>query len=308
MSFWIVTDACCDLPAEYMDRQKNLYVVPMSYQIDGQVDEIRLMDRTLPTKMSEFYEKLTNGSVATTFQVTQNDWMEHVTPLLERGEDVLMLVLSGSVSGTYLTALAAEKELREKYPERKIVAFDTRCASLGEGLLVHYALAYRDAGHSFEETLEWVSKNALRVIHWFTVTDLMYLRRGGRLSAANAYLGSILKIKPILNLDSNGRLLPRAKVQGRRHSLKELYDKVEQDALEPQKQTMFLSHGGCEKDANWLADRLKEKLHVPEVMVSFIGPIVGSHSGPGTVAVFFLERMAPQGWTQRKASKVLNPQ
>jgi DegV family protein with EDD domain len=290
MSFWIVTDACCDLPADYIEKQKKLYVVPMSYQIDGEVHEIRLTDRTLPDQVNAFYEKLENGSVATTFQVTQDEWTEHVTPLLEQGEDVLMLVFSGSLSGMYLTAKAAEAELSKKYPERRIVAFDTRCASLGEGLLVDYAIRYRDAGHSFEETLQWVTDNALRVIHWFTVTDLMFLRRGGRLSAASAYLGTILKIKPILNVDPKGRLLPRAKVQGRRHSLKELYEKTEQDALDPEKQTMFISHGGCEKDALWLAARLKDKLHVPEIRVSLIGPIVGCHAGPGTVAVFFLDK------------------
>ncbi|MCE5343418.1 MAG: DegV family protein [Eubacteriales bacterium] len=290
MAFWIVTDACCDLPAEYIEKQDHLYIVPMSYQIEGQMHEIRLTDKTLPARMNDFYDQLENGAVATTFQVTQNEWTEHMTPLLEQGEDVLMLALSSSLSGTYLTAKAAEAELKEKFPERSIFAFDTRCASLGEGLLVHYALLYRDVGHSIEETLQWVTDNALRVIHWFTVTDLHFLHRGGRLSATSAYLGSILKIKPILNVDPKGRLLPRIKVQGRRHSLKVLYEKVEQDALEPGEQTMFISHGGCEKDALWLAERLKDKLDVPEIMVSFIGPIVGSHSGPGTVAVFFLDK------------------
>jgi DegV family protein with EDD domain len=290
MSFWIVTDACSDLPADYIKKQKDLHIVPMSYQIDGVVQEIRLTDETLPARVQGFYERLENGAVATTFQVNQSEWEEQVTPLLERGNDVLMLVFSSALSGMYLTAKAAEENLKTKFPERKIVAFDTRCASMGEGLLVHYALAYRDAGHNFEETLQWVTRNALRVIHWFTVTDLHFLRRGGRLSATSATLGSILKIKPVLNLDPKGRLIPREKVQGRKHSLKELYEKTGQDALEPWKQTMFLGHGGCEKDALWLAERLKEKLHVPEIVVSTIGPIIGSHSGPGTVAIFFLDK------------------
>jgi len=199
-------------------------------------------------------------------------------------------VFSSALSGMYLTAKAAEENLKAKFPGRKMFAFDTRCASLGEGMLVHYALQYRDAGHGFQETLQWVTDNALRVIHWFTVDDLLFLHRGGRLSAKSAYLGSILKIKPVLNVDPKGRLIPRLKVQGRKRSLKELYEKTEQDALDPGKQIMFVGHGGCEKEALWLAERLKSKLHVPEVMVSHIGPIVGSHSGPGTVAVFFLDR------------------
>jgi DegV family protein with EDD domain len=290
MAFWIVTDACCDLPADYIQKQHHLYIVPMSYQIDGNVQEIHLTDPTLPKRMDDFYAQLERGAVATTFQVTQNEWVEHVSPLLSQGDDVLILALSGSLSGTYLTAKAAEAELREKFPKRDIYAMDTRCASLGEGLLTHYALRYRDEGHTIEETYQWVQENALRVIHWFTVSDLHFLHRGGRLSATSAYLGTILKIKPILNVDPKGRLLPRVKVQGRRHSLKTLYEKVAQDALEPGEQTMFISHGGCEKDALWLAEHLRDKLDVPEIMVSFIGPIVGSHAGPGTVAVFFLDK------------------
>ena len=290
MAFWIVTDACCDLPAAYIEKQKNLHLVPMSYQIGGVVHEIDLRDTALPAKVHSFYEQLQDGALATTFQVNQQEWVDHVAPILEKGNDVLMLVFSGSLSGMYQTSKAAEAELRAKFPDRKVYTFDTRCASMGEGLLVHYALQYRDAGHTLEETLQWVTDNALRVIHWFTVTDLHFLRRGGRLSAASAYLGSILKIKPVLNVDPKGRLIPRIKVQGRKHSLKELYEKVAQDADHPEKQTLFISHGDCEKDALWLADRLKEKLHVPEIMMSQIGPIVGSHSGPGTVAVFFLDK------------------
>lgn len=290
MSFWIVTDACSDLPADYIAKQHQLHIVPMSYQIEGKVYEIDLTDDTLSARVQDFYEKLQNGAVATTFQVNQIEWVEHVTPLLEKGEDVLMLVLSSSLSGMYGTSVAAVNELRKKYPERKIFTFDTRCASLGEGLLVHYALQYRDAGHGIEETYQWVQENAQRMIHWFTVTDLHFLHRGGRLSATSAYLGTILKIKPILNVDPKGRLIPREKVQGRKHSLKQLFEKVEQDALQPSEQTMFISHGDSEKDALWLAERLKDKLHVPEIMISQIGPIVGSHAGPGTVAVFFVDR------------------
>jgi DegV family protein with EDD domain len=290
MSFWIVTDACSDLPAAYIKKQRDLHIVPMSYQIEGKVSAIDLTDETLAGRVQSFYDQLIDGKVATTFQVNQNEWAEHIEPLLKAGNDVLMLVLSSSLSGMYATSELAVAELRVKYPERKLYTFDTRCASLGEGLLVHLALAYRDAGHSIEDTFQWVSKNAPRVIHWFTVTDLHFLARGGRLSAASATLGSILKIKPVLNVDPNGRLVPRMKVQGRKHSLKALYEKVEETALNPEKQTVFISHGCSEKDALWLADRLKDKLKVPEVLVSQIGPIVGSHAGPGTVAVFFLDR------------------
>lgn len=290
MAFWIVTDACCDLPIDYVRKQRDLHIVPMSYQIDGNVQEIDLTDATLAGRVHSFYQSLVEGKVATTFQVNQNEWVDHLEPLLAQGHDVLMLVLSGNLSGMYQTSVAAVAELREKYPQRKLYTVNTRCASLGEGLLVHLALRYRDEGHDIDETHQWVQENQQRVIHWFTVSDLHFLARGGRLSATSATLGSILKIKPVLNVDPNGRLVPRVKVQGRRHSLKALYEKVEETALEPQKQTVFISHGDSEKDALWLAERLKERLGVPEVMVSQIGPIVGSHAGPGTVAVFFLDR------------------
>lgn len=290
MAFWIVTDACSDLPVDYIKKQRDLYIVPMSYQIDGNVQQIDLTDVTLASRVKAFYDQLSDGKVATTFQVNQNEWVEHIEPLLKAGHDVLMLVLSSSLSGMYATSKLAEAELREKYPERKIFTFDSRCASMGEGLLVHLALQYRDAGHSIEETHRWAQDNAQRVIHWFTVSDLHFLARGGRLSATSATLGSILKIKPVLNVDPHGRLVPRMKVQGRKHSLKALFEKVEETALEPAKQTMFISHGDSEKDALWLAERLKDKLNVPEVLVSQIGPIVGSHAGPGTVAVFFMDK------------------
>lgn len=288
MAFWIMTDACCDLPFDYIQKQQRLHIVPMSYQIAGNVQEIDLADPTLAGRVQQFYAKLTDGAVATTFQVNQQEWVDHATPLLAQGDDVLLLVFSSSLSGMYQTSKAAEEELRKTFPERKIYTFDTRSASLGEGLLVHYALQYRDAGHTIEETYQWVSENAQRVIHWFTVSDLHFLHRGGRLSATSAYLGSILKIKPVLNVDPKGRLVPRMKVQGRKHSLKALFDMVETYALEPEKQTVFISHGDAEKDALWLADRLQSKLHVPHVLLSQIGPIVGSHAGPGTVAVFFM--------------------
>lgn len=290
MSFWIVTDACSDLPVDYIAKQQDLHIVPMSYQIAGKVHEIDLTDVTLAGRVKSFYQQLEAGAVATTFQVNQNEWEDHLVPILEQGHDVLLIVLSASLSGMYTASEAAVAALREKYPQRKIFTFNSRSASLGEGLMVHNTIAYRAAGHTVEETYAWLEANVQRYIHWLTVNDLHFLARGGRLSASSATLGSILKIKPVLNVDPNGRLVPRMKVQGRKHSLKALYEQAEKFAVEPHKQTMFISHADSEKDAEWLATRLKEKLGVPEVMISQIGPIVGSHAGPGTVALFFQDR------------------
>ncbi|NLV57372.1 MAG: DegV family protein [Clostridiales bacterium] len=287
MAFWIVTDACCDLPAHYIKKHENLIVVPMSYQIDGEVKQIDPLDPDTEQTAHDFYQKLENGSNATTFQVNEQNWIEHLMPICSNGDDVLVLAFSSGLSGTCESAMSAVAQLHEKFPERKILAIDTKSASLGEGLFVHLTIAQRESGKNIDECYAFAQNLVPRLIHWFTVDDLHFLRRGGRVSATSAYLGSILKIKPVLNVDPKGKLIPREKVQGRKRSLRALFEKVQDYAAEPEKQTMFISHGDCLEDALWLADKLKKDLHVPEVMVSPIGPIIGSHSGPRTVAMFF---------------------
>ncbi len=290
MSFWIVTDACCDFPPSYASEQAEFTVMPMSYQIDGEVKEINPLDESLTQSMHAFYEKLLAGSVATTFQVNQQSWLETITALCEKGHDVLVLAFSSGLSGTCASAMAAVKEVNECFPTRKVLAVDTLCASMGEGLLVRLVLKQRERGKTLEECYEYALAISPRVNHWVVVDDLHFLRRGGRVSASSAYLGSILKIKPVINVDPRGKLIPREKVQGRKRSLRALFEKAQAFALEPEKQTMFISHADCEQDALWLAGKLKTDLHVPEVGISMIGPIVGSHSGPGTVALFFLDK------------------
>ncbi|MEA5014989.1 MAG: DegV family protein [Candidatus Limiplasma sp.] len=292
MAFWIVTDACCDLPAAYLTKRQNLLVVPMSYQIDGDIKQIDPLDPNPEQTAHDFYQKLEGGSNATTFQVNQQDWVDLIDPLCQQGNDVLVLAFSSGLSGTCASAITAVEELQQKYPNQKILAVDSLCASLGEGLFVHLTLAQRDSGKSIEECHRFALDLVPRLIHWFTVDDLHFLRRGGRVSATSAYLGSILKIKPVLNVDPKGKLIPREKVQGRKRSLRSLFEKVQEYAFEPEKQTMFISHGDCKEDALWLADKLKAELSVPEVMISTIGPIIGSHSGPGTVAMFFVGKDA----------------
>lgn len=292
MSFWIVTDACCDLPAAYIKKQSDFLVMPMGYQIDGVESVIDPLDENLAHTSRVFYDKLRNGSVSTTSQVTLQAWLDALTGLCEQGQDVLVLAFSSGLSGTCASAFTAVQELKEKYPDRKLFAVDTLGASAGEGLLVHNVLGFRDGSKTIEEAYAYAQDIVLKTLLWFTVDDLHFLRRGGRVSATSAYVGSILKIKPVLNVDPKGKLIPREKVQGRKHSLRALFEKAKEYALEPEKQTMFISHGDCEKDALWLANKLKEELHVPEVMVSFIGPIIGTHSGPGTVALFFMGKDA----------------
>ncbi len=292
MAFWIVTDACCDLPGSYIKKQKDFAVVPMSYQIDGIVLELDLLDASVEKTTHEFYKKLESGSTSTTFQVNQQSWLDALEPICKQGDDILVLAFSSGLSGTYASAVTAQEDLQTKYPERKLFVVDSLAASMGEGLFVHLVLAQREAGKDLEACRRFAEDLAPKLIQWFTVDDLHFLRRGGRVSATSAYLGSILKIKPVLNVDPKGKLIPREKVQGRKRSLRALYEKVAEYAYEPDKQTMFISHGDCEEDAQWLAKKLREQLHVPEVLVSLIGPVIGSHSGPGTVAMFFVGKNA----------------
>ena len=284
MSFWIVTDSGTDFPVSYVQTQKNLTIVPMMYQIEGQ---FYTPDGTEDSTRA-FYAKLRSGVVATTSQVTIETWKDTFKNILAGGQDILCITFSSALSGTYEAAASAKVQLNAEYPNSKLIVIDSKCASLGHGLLVHYALAKRDSGASIEDTAQWVSDNLQKVIHWFTVDDLQFLRRGGRLSATSAYLGVIMKIKPILQVNEEGKLIPREKVQGRKRSLRTLFDKVRDNAVEPEKQTIFISHGDCLEEAEWLASILRDELHVKDVMIGFIGPVIGSHSGPGTMAIFFM--------------------
>jgi DegV family protein with EDD domain len=284
MSFWIVTDSGTDFPEAYVHKQKNLIIVPMMYQIEGQFHTPDGSDNSTRA----FYAKLRSGVVATTSQVTIETWKETFKKILADGQDILCITFSSSLSGTYEAAASAMDQLKTEFPERTLYVIDSKCASLGHGLLVHYALQMRDSGASVNDTAQWVSNNLQKVIHWFTVDDLQFLRRGGRVSATSAYLGGIMKIKPILHVSEEGKLIPREKVQGRKRSLRALFDKVKENAVEPEKQTIFISHGDCLEEAEWLASILRDELHVKDVMIGFIGPVIGSHSGPGTMAIFFM--------------------
>ncbi|MEG2317158.1 MAG: DegV family protein, partial [Clostridia bacterium] len=234
MALWIVSDACCDLPVSYINAQTAFKVVPMAYQLNGESKMIDPLDDHPAETAHVFYESLREGGVATTMQINQQNWMDQVKPLMNEGHDVLMLVFSSGLSGTYMAAQLAVQELAPAYPGQKLYAVDTFSASMGEGLLVHHVLRFRDSGKSFEECRDFALQTVTQINHWFTVDDLQFLRRGGRVSAASAYLGGILKIKPILNVDSEGHLIPREKVQGRRKSLRALYQMAEKYADHPE--------------------------------------------------------------------------
>ncbi len=284
--FWLVTDAGCDLPQSYVEKVEKITVMPMVYTMDGQEHPCALGD---VSTWHPFYEALRGGKVATTSQVSTEEYLKEFRRLIAMGEEVLALVFSSGLSGTYQAANLAREIVLEEHPDAQIKVVDSLCASAGEGLLVHYALEKRAQGLSLEDAAAWLVDNRQRLVHWFTVDDLMFLRRGGRVSATAAFMGSMLKIKPILHVDFEGKLIPREKVQGRKKSLKRLAEKVNELAVPRDGQTVFVSHGDCEEDAKYTVQCLEELgFHAKTVQMSPIGAIIGAHSGPGTVAIFFL--------------------
>lgn len=282
--YWIVTDSTIDMPKRYVDSQENFRVLNMSYTMDG----VSYVPDGTDENSREIYRQLRAGKNIVTAQVNSESWREAFEEILAGGNDLLVIAFSSGLSGTCQAAFTAAEEAREKYPDRKLKVIDSLCASAGEGLLVDYALRNRDKGMSLEENAAWVRENVQNIIHWFTVDDLMFLMRGGRVGAVSAYIGSLVKIKPILHVNEEGKLIPREKVQGRRKSIRALADKVKQNIVNPEGQLVLISHGDCEAEAQSLADMIKAELPVAEVRLSYIGPIVGAHSGPGTLAVFFM--------------------
>jgi DegV family protein with EDD domain len=282
--FAILTDSAADLPYSMLE-ELDVAVASMRFTIQGR-ERLDWPDHwEMPPH--EFYDLLRQGETATTSALNVHDYIEYMTPLLDVGRDVLALVFSSGLSTTYQSCVIAAQELREKYPDRKILVVDTLCASMGEGLLVWYASKLRSQGKTIEQVRDWVEENKLRLCHWFTVDDLIHLKRGGRVSAATALVGTMLSIKPVLHVDNEGHLINMAKARGRSAALRALLDKMEQSAVDPARQTVFISHGDCPEDAQKLAGLVKQRFGV-EPVVGVIGPVIGAHAGPGTLALYFL--------------------
>ena len=282
MSYRIVTDTCCDFPMQYY-TDLSLTVVPLAVSYKGQT-----VHTYTESWLKDMYNGLRAGEKASTSAVNPDGWARAMEPALQNGEDVLVLAFSSGLSTTYQSAVIAANELAEQYPERTIKVTDTLCASMGQGLLVWYACKKRDEGQSLEQVYQWVEDHKLNLCHWFTVDDLMYLKRGGRVSAATALLGTMLQIKPVLHVDNEGHLINVSKVRGRRAALDAMVKKLGQTGLDGENETVFISHGDCMEDAKYVADKVKELYGVKEVIISYVGAVIGSHSGPGTVALFYL--------------------
>ena len=280
MSFKIVTDSACDLPAEMIEAL-DLGIAALSVELDGRA----YAEGEMTPK--ELYDHLRSGKLPKTSAVNPELWADAMRPALEQGQDVLTLVFSSALSATCQNAFIAAEELRGEFPDRKLIVIDSLCAAIGLGLLVHTAAKLRDAGKTIEETAAWIEEHKLNVCHWVTVEDLMHLKRGGRVSAATAVVGTMLNIKPIIRVDDNGRRESLAKCRGRKAALNYLLDRMA-ESFDPEiDDTVFIGHGDCMEDARYLEKKVRERFGVQNVHINYIGAVVGAHTGPGVAVLFF---------------------
>jgi DegV family protein with EDD domain len=277
----IFTDSASDLPASAA-IDLDVRVIPLEVNMEGELKLSNEID------IKEFYAYLRAKHGATTSAINMDRFMEAFGEVLAEGKDILYIGFSSGLSATYMASRNAAEELEEKYPDRRVVVVDSLCASLGQGLIVKLAADKKKEGADIDAVAAYVEEIKQNQVHWFTVEDLFFLKRGGRVSATTAVVGTMLQIKPVLHVDNEGKLVSMDKVRGRQGSTKALLDKMKATATEPAKQTVFISHGDCYDDAKKLADMITEELGVTDIFISEIGPVIGAHSGPGTVALFYL--------------------
>lgn len=280
----ITTDNNADLPVEYY-KEHNVGCMYFSYTMD---DVLYKQGSYMPE--GEFYGKMRAGSMPTTAQVNPEEARLLFEPYLKEGKDILHIAFSSGLSGTYNSCRIAVEELREKYPDRIITIIDSLAASLGQGLLVYLAQKMKEDGADMQTVAEWAENHRKNIVHLFTVDDLNHLYRGGRVSKTTAVLGGMLNIKPILHVDDEGKLIPIGKVRGRKKSILELASLMDEKlgSCKDTCDTIFISHGDCLEDAEFLAEKIKERYQIKTEIVNYVGSVIGAHSGPGTLALFFV--------------------
>ena len=279
----MITDSACDLP-QAMLRELDVTVVPLRLLFRGE----NIPDSVEDEKIREIYRGLRAGEDAKTSVANPQGWASVMEPILAAGQDILALTFSSGLSTTYQSAVIAAADLLEKYPQRKIRVVDTLAAALGQGLLVWYTCQKRDQGLSLEELTAWVEGHKRNLAHWFTVDDLMYLKRGGRISAATALVGTLLQIKPVLFVDHEGHLISVAKARGRKAALSMLVRKLVELGEGFDQEMVFICHGDCIEDARIVEDMVRAQTGTKNIMVGNLGAVIGSHAGPGTVSLFFM--------------------
>ena len=281
----IMTDSCCDL-TDQMARDLELEVLPLTMHMGGQDYPNDLAGTAISNQ--EFYKRIRAGKLATTSAVNVGQFQDAMRRVLESGRDIVCISFSSALSTTYQSAVIAAEDLRAEFPEAEIHVVDSLSASLGQGLLLYLAVEQKRKGLTAAELAKWVEDNRLTVCHWFTVDDLNFLKRGGRVSATTALLGTMLSIKPIMHTSDEGKLVPVSKARGRKAAIAALLDKIEALGIHPEKQTMFICHADCEEDAKAVAQTIQDRFGTPTVHINYIGPVIGSHTGPNTMGIFFV--------------------
>lgn len=283
-NYIITTDTTTDLPEDYI-KKHDLGIMSLTYTLEGTT-----YSKDNPLDVRLFYEKMRNGSMPTTSQVNPENAKNIFLPYLKDGYDILHIAFSSGLSGSYNSTRIAAEELSEEFPDRKITIIDSLAASLGEGLLVHKAVMLKEQGADLDAVADWVEQNKLHIVHNFTVDDLFHLHRGGRVSKATAILGTMINVKPILHVDDEGHLIALSKVRGRKKSLQALVNSMEQQmgAYRSQNDIVFISHGDSLADAQYVADLVKQRFGIESFLINYVGPTIGAHSGPGTIALFYM--------------------
>ena len=281
----IMTDSSCDLTQEKVD-ELGITVVPLSVLVGDKTYANYPDGREIGFK--EYYDMLRNVKEAKTSAANADLFIRSMEPILQEGKDILYIGFSSALSNTFNASRMAAEELMAKYPERKVIVVDSLSASLGQGLLVYHTAKEAEKGLTIEETAKFVEDTKLKLCHWFTVDDLFHLKRGGRVSSATAVLGTALGIKPVLHVDNGGRLINMSKARGRKASITALMRKVAESAINGAEQTIFISHGDCIGDAEKLADLVRKEVGAKDIFINYVGPVIGAHSGPGTLAIFFI--------------------
>ncbi len=288
MSFKIVTDSCANLTGELIEKY-GVEIISLQYHMND-----KSYDSYIKGKKPDFtdaYKFLREKGKITTSLVGRDECDRVIIPLLQQGEDVLILAFSSGLSGTYQNIVTAAEDYKEAFPDRKIIVVDTLSASMGQGLLVHYAVELRNQGKTMEEIAQWVEDNKLNLVHIFTLDDLFFLKRGGRLSGTGAVVGTVLGIKPLMHVEDDGKLYVTGKARGRKAAIEHLINSLEVQGENIEGQTVFITHGDSYEDAKFIAAAVKTRYGVKEVVINCLDPVIASHSGPGTLAIFFMGKV-----------------
>lgn len=280
--FVITADSTVDLPKAFLE-EKQVPVVSLSYIIDGATYKD---GEGLTSK--EFYDRIREGAMPTTSQVNPEQARDLFEPILKGGTDILHIAFTSGLSGTYNSCRIAAEELSEEYPDRKIVVVDSLCAASGGGMLLYKAIELKEQGKSFDEIVTWVEENKLHVCHDVTVDDLFHLHRGGRVSKASAVVGTIVKIKPIIHVNDEGKLIVIGKERGRKKALQTLVERMEEKSQGFENDIVMITHGDALEDAEYVKGLIQDKFGITNIMINPLGTVIGSHTGPGVIALFYM--------------------